>query len=51
MPGALKGRKKEHECEYGHTTAELIVERADSTKDKMGFTTWRNAPKKQARFY
>ena len=30
---------------HGHTAAELIVERADSTKDRMGLTTWRNAPK------
>jgi hypothetical protein len=30
---------------HGHTAAELIVGRADSTKDKMGLTTWRNAPK------
>jgi hypothetical protein len=30
---------------HGHTAAELIVNRADSTKEKMGLTTWRNAPK------
>ena len=29
---------------HGHTAAELIVERADSEKDRMGLTTWKNAP-------
>jgi len=33
-----------HFAIHGHTAAELIVERADSTKDHMGLTTWRNAP-------
>ncbi len=28
----------------GHTAPELIVGRADSTKDHMGLTTWKNAP-------
>ena len=27
-----------------HTAAEVIVERADHTKDHMGLTSWRNAP-------
>ncbi len=37
-------QNKLHYAIHGHTAAELIVERADSTKDKMGLTTWRNAP-------
>ena len=37
-------QNKLHFAIHGHTAAELIVERADSTKDKMGLTTWRNAP-------
>ncbi len=28
----------------GHTAPELINERADSTKEHMGLTTWKNAP-------
>lgn len=28
----------------GHTAPELINERADSSKDHMGLTTWKNAP-------
>ena len=38
-------QNKLHFAIHGHTAAELIVKRADSTKDKMGLTTWRNAPK------
>ena len=38
-------QNKLHFAIHGHTAAELIVERADSIKDKMGLTTWRNAPK------
>jgi hypothetical protein len=38
-------QNKLHFAIHGQTAAELIVERADSTKDKMGLTTWRNAPK------
>jgi hypothetical protein len=38
-------QNKLHFAIHGHTAAELIVERADSTKDKMGLTTWRNATK------
>lgn len=37
-------QNKLHYAIHGHTAAELIVERADSTKDKMGLTTWKNAP-------
>jgi hypothetical protein len=29
---------------HGRTAVELIVERADSQKERMGLTTWRNAP-------
>ena len=37
-------QNKLHFAIHGHTAAELIVKRADSTKDQMGLTTWRNAP-------
>ncbi len=37
-------QNKLHFAIHRHTAAELIVGRADSTKDKMGLTTWRNAP-------
>lgn len=37
-------QNKLHFAIHGHTAAELIVQRADSTKDKMGLTTWKNAP-------
>lgn len=33
-----------HYAVYGHTVAELIVERADNTKEHMGLTTWADAP-------
>ena len=33
-----------HYAIHGHTAAELIVERADSTKKHMGLTTWQDAP-------
>lgn len=33
-----------HYAVYGHTAAELIVERADASKEHMGLTTWENAP-------
>lgn len=29
---------------HGHTAAELILKRADSSKEHMGLTTWKNAP-------
>ena len=38
-------QNKLHFAIHGHTAAELIVKRADSTKEKMGLTTWRNAPR------
>ncbi|MDA3871210.1 MAG: virulence RhuM family protein [Candidatus Marinimicrobia bacterium] len=34
-----------HFATHGHTASELIVKRADSKKDYMGMTTWKNAPK------
>ena len=37
-------QNKLHFAIHGHTAAELIVERADSQKERMGLTTWRNAP-------
>lgn len=38
-------QNKLHFAIHGHTAAEVIVERADSKKENMGMTTWRNAPK------
>lgn len=38
-------QNKLHFAIHGHTAAELIVGRADSAKEHMGLTTWRNAPK------
>ena len=37
-------QNKMHYAIHGHTAAELIVERADSTKEHMGLTTWQDAP-------
>ena len=37
-------QNKMHFAVHGHTAAELIVERADSTKEHMGLTTWQDAP-------
>jgi hypothetical protein len=37
-------QNKLHFAIHGRTAAELIVERADSNKERMGLTTWRNAP-------
>ncbi|OQA86570.1 MAG: hypothetical protein BWY31_01269 [Lentisphaerae bacterium ADurb.Bin242] len=37
-------QNKIHYAVHGHTAAELIVDRADSTKDHMGLTTWQDAP-------
>lgn len=31
---------------HGHTASELILKRSDSTKPKMGLTTWEKAPGK-----
>lgn len=33
-----------HYAVHGHTAAELIVERANASKEHMGLTTWENAP-------
>lgn len=38
-------QNKLHFAIHGHTAAELIMGRADSTKEHMGLTTWRNEPK------
>ena len=37
-------QNKMHFAVHRHTVAELIVERADATKEHMGLTTWENAP-------
>jgi len=37
-------QNKLHFAIHGHTAAELIVKRADSNKDRMGLTSWKNAP-------
>lgn len=36
-------QNKMHYAVHGSTAAEVIVERADHTKDHMGLTSWRNA--------
>ena len=38
-------QNKHHFAIHGHTAAELIMGRADSAKEHVGLTTWRNAPK------
>ena len=37
-------QNKMHYAVHGHSAAELIVERADHTKEHMGLTTWADAP-------
>ena len=37
-------QNKLHYAVHRHTAAELIVERADHTKERMGLTTWEMAP-------
>ena len=37
-------QNKLHFAVHGHTAAELIIERADHTKEHMGLTTWADAP-------
>ena len=37
-------QNKMHYAVHGYTAAELIVERADHTKEHMGLTTWADAP-------
>ena len=39
-----KVQNKLHFAIHGHTAAELIMQRADSTKDSMGLTSWENSP-------
>lgn len=33
-----------HYAIHGNTAAEVIIKRADHTKEHMGLTSWRNAP-------
>ena len=33
-----------HWAAHGHTAAEVIFERADAAKPRMGLTTWKDAP-------
>jgi len=37
-------QNKLHFAIHGHTAAELIMKRADSSKKHMGLTTWKNSP-------
>jgi len=37
-------QNKLHFAIHGQTAAELIVQRADHTKERMGLSTWKNAP-------
>ena len=37
-------QNKLHFAIHGHTAAELIVSRANSKKERMGLTAWKNAP-------
>ncbi|MEN6412013.1 MAG: virulence RhuM family protein [Veillonellales bacterium] len=37
-------QNKMHYAVHGNTAAEVIVGRADHSKDNMGLTTWKNAP-------
>ncbi|MFH1439528.1 MAG: virulence RhuM family protein [Candidatus Woesearchaeota archaeon] len=39
-----KVQNKLHFAIHKHTAPELIMKRADSTKDHMGLTSWKNAP-------
>lgn len=39
-----KVQNKLHFAIHGHTAAELILQRADSTRANMGLTTWEKAP-------
>jgi hypothetical protein len=39
-----KVQNKMHYAVHGHTAAELIVRRANHTKERMGLTTWAKAP-------
>ncbi len=45
-------QNKLHWAIHGQTAAEVIVSRADAGKDRMGLTTWKDAPKgKIQKFY
>jgi hypothetical protein len=37
-------QNKLHFAIHGHTAPELVMERADHTKDRMGLTSWKRAP-------
>ncbi len=37
-------QNKLHFAIHGHTAAELVIQRADSTKTQMGLTTWEKSP-------
>ena len=37
-------QNKLHFAIHGHTAADVIMNRADATKEHMGLTTWKNAP-------
>lgn len=39
-----KVQNKLHFAIHGYTAAELVLKRADSTKEKMGLTAWENSP-------
>ena len=39
-----KVQNKLHFAIHGHTASELIYKRVGSSKDKMGLTSWKNAP-------
>ena len=39
-----KVQNKLHFAIHGHTAAEIVLQRADSTKDRMGLTSWENSP-------
>ena len=44
-----KVQNKLHWAIHRHTAAELIYERADSTKENMGLTTWEGSPSAKIR--
>ncbi|MCL1826688.1 MAG: virulence RhuM family protein [Candidatus Cloacimonetes bacterium] len=39
-----KVQNKLHYAVHGNTAAEIVYHRADATKEKMGLTTWKDAP-------
>ena len=42
-------QNKMHWAIHGHTASEIVYQRADSEKQNMGLTTWKNAPKGKIR--